>query len=204
MTRPHLIGIAGASCSGKTTLAERLAAELGPSDTRCIGLDSYYYDMTGVAHDVIDHHNFDDPASLESALLFEQVRALVAGRAIDKPVYDLKTHTRTATTEHIEPAPFIIIEGLFTLYWPEVREHITTSVFIDATHDVCLDRRIRRDRNKRGRSRDEVTRRYREMVAPMYDRYVLPTRAFAGIVVDGHGSIDRAAERILLRIRARE
>lgn len=204
MARPHLIGIAGGSCSGKTSLAETLVRALGPANTVNIALDSYYYDLSALSPDAIDRHNLDEPAALESALLFEHVAALAAGRAIDKPVYDHKSHTRANTTEHIEPLPFIIIEGLFTLRWPEVRGHLTTSVFIDATHEVCLDRRIRRDRNQRGRTRDEVTRRYREMVAPMFDRHVLPTREFAQIVVDGHGSIDRAAEYILLRVKGRE
>lgn len=200
MATPFLIGIAGASCSGKTTLAERLAAALGEAET--IALDSYYHDLSHLAPEAVHGHNLDEPAALDFALLLEQVDALARGRSIDKPVYDHKTHRRAASPQRIVPGRFVILEGLFALYWEEVRERLGSGIFIDAKHAICLDRRIRRDRNQRGRTKEDTTRRYNEMVAPMFDRYVLPTREFADLVVDGEGTIDDALSRVLEHTRA--
>ena len=204
MTRPHLIGIAGASCSGKTTLARRLAAELGPPNAVHLALDSYYYDLSNLTPEQVDQHNLDEPAALDAPLLFEQVTALALGRAIDRPVYDHKTHARSQKLERVEPSQFVVLEGLFTLHWPEIRQRLATAVFIDTTHELCLQRRIERDRNQRGRTEAEVIRRYKEMVGPMYDSYVLPTREFADIVVDGSGAVEQAAAQILDHIRGRK
>jgi uridine kinase len=202
MTKPHLIGIAGASCSGKTTLASHLVGELSADGAVCIVLDSYYYDLSDRSPDEIDGYNLDEPAALESDLLIRHMQALAGGRAIDKPVYDHKTHTRAARSERVEPVPFVFIEGLFTLYWPDLRDALGTAVFIDATHDVCLRRRIERDRNQRGRTREEVTRRYNTMVAPMYDRHVLPTREFADLILDGTLPTIEAATQVIDHIRS--
>jgi uridine kinase len=201
MGRPYLIGIAGASCAGKTTITRRLIELLPQGDTEQVTLDSYYYDLSHLQPEAIAHHNLDEPAALEATLLFEHIEALAGGRPIDRPVYDHRSHTRATEPQRVEPRPFIIIEGLFTLYWAEVRAHLRTSVFIDSTHDVCLQRRIERDRNQRGRTVAEVTNRYHGAVQPMYDLHVLPTRQFAHTIVDGHGPIDRSAERILSHIR---
>jgi uridine kinase len=201
MGQPHLIGIAGASCAGKTTITRRLIGLLPAGETEHISLDSYYYDLSRLSSEAINHHNLDEPAALEAALLIEHVRTLAAGRPVDRPVYDHKTHSRAVAPQRVEPRSFIVIEGLFALYWQEIRHHLGTRVFIDSTHDLCLQRRIERDRNQRGRTTEEVTNRYRNAVQPMFDLHVLPTRRFADIIVNGQEPVDAAASQILSHIR---
>ncbi len=202
MTTPYIIAIAGASCSGKTTIAAELAHSLHDDRTTIIGLDSYYYDLSHLAPEEIHTHNLDEPAALEHTLLLENVAALARGDAIEKPVYGHNSHRRRAEPEHVEPTPFLIIEGLFALYWEALRGYTKTKVFIDATHDLCLQRRITRDRNQRGRTAEEVTHRYRTMVAPMFDRHVLPTRKHADTIIEGADPIDRSTAAILEHISA--
>ena len=201
MKAPHIIAIAGASCSGKTTIARELVRALHGKKTAIIGLDSYYYDLSHLPPEKIHTQNLDEPDALQHTLLIKHVAALGRGDAIEKPVYDHKRHAR-ADLETIEPGSFIIIEGLFALYWEELRRHTQTGVFIDATHDLCLSRRITRDRNQRGRGREEVTHRYRTMVAPMFDQHVWPTREYADLIVDGAGPIDESTAAILSRVSA--
>ena len=200
-SKPHLIGIAGASCSGKSTLADALTQRLGPADTAHITLDSYYHDLSHLAEDAILHHNLDEPAALEHALLLDNLERLHRGEAIDKPVYDHRTHTRHPESERIEPASFIIIEGLFALYWEDVRRLLHTRIFIDSTHELCFERRFKRDRNKRGRTREEVTERYNRTVGPMYDLHVLPTRRYADVVVGGTDPVSKSVADITAHIK---
>ena len=199
MKAPLIIAIAGASCSGKTTVARELARALGNDSTTILGMDSYYFDLSHLPPEQVHTQNLDEPEALEHTLLIEHVAALARGDAIEKPVYDHRGHTRV-DPETIEPGSFIIVEGLFALYWEELRRHTQTKVFIDTTHDLCLSRRITRDRNQRGRSREEVTHRYQTMVAPMFDRHAWPTREHADLIVNGAGPIDESTAAILLRV----
>jgi uridine kinase len=205
--KPHIIGIAGGSCSGKTTLAVAIANALAAGITRVppsracvhVTLDSYYRDLSGKDPSEIEGYNFDDPNAIEVPLLVEQLRALAENEPIRKPVYDYTTHSRRST-EAVIPVPFIIVEGLFTLYWTEVRDLIGTRVFIDASHDTCLARRIKRDSRERGRTPAEVTKRYSEQAQPMFERYVLPTRRHADVVVSGEEPFDTSVAVIVRRI----
>jgi len=203
MAIPFLIGIAGASCSGKSTVAEALAARLGPECTLTLGLDSYYFDLSHLTPEAIHAYNLDEPAALDEALLVSQLADLAEGRAIAKPVYDYKTHTRAALAERIEPPGYVIIEGLFALHWPQVRELLGLRVYIDAPHDLCLSRRIARDRNQRGRTPEEVTRRYRAMVGPMADRHVVPTRPYADVIVDGLAPVEKSVDLIMIALSSK-
>ena len=185
MKRPYFIGIAGGSCSGKTTLAVELAARLGPDQTARIAIDSYYHGLPSTALHDVGTHNFDDPHALDHELLVSHLGGLSKGRTVDIPVYDFKSHARTDCTVRIDPVRFVILEGLFLLYWDDVRSYLGTKVFIDVAHESCLSRRLERDTRDRGRSREEVTRRYHDMARPMFDKYVHPTLRFADVVVDG-------------------
>ena len=198
MPAPHLIAIAGASCSGKTTLADALAHHLQAAQ---VALDSYYYDLSHLGEADILQYNLDEPAALEDTLLVAHLRELRAGRAIDKPIYEHKTHTRRPAPERVEPGAFVVIEGLFALYWEDLRGLVDTKVFMDSTHELCFERRFRRDRNKRGRTREEVTKRYNDTVAPMYDRYVLPTRGHADVIVNGADPISTSVLAVLEYIK---
>lgn len=202
MKRAYFIGIAGGSCSGKTTLARELARRLGEPHVACIAIDSYYRGLPDGRPETVEKHNFDDPGALEHELLVAHLEALAGGMAVEVPVYDFVTHTRTARTERVGLVPFVIVEGLFPLYWEAVRAMMNTKVFVDAGHDVCLLRRLRRDARERGRPREEVERRYNEMARPMYERYVLPSRRHADVVVDGERPVEEAAAPVVRHIEA--
>ncbi len=197
---PCLIGIAGASCSGKTTLADALADRLRP-DAAQIGLDSYYYDLSHLGETEIARYNLDEPAALEERLLIDNLERLSAGKPVEKPVYDHKTHTRRDAPELIAAARYVIIEGLLALYWEEARHLFHTKVFIEATHDICLERRFQRDRNKRGRTREEVEQRYRNTVGPMYDLHVLPTQRHADVIVSATGPLHKSVSTIITHVQ---
>ncbi len=185
VTRPYFTGIAGGSCSGKTTLAVELAARLGSGQTACISIDSYYLGLVSTAPEDVARYNFDEPSALDHDLLREHLSDLSGGRSINVPVYDFEHHLRTERTIAVESLPFVVLEGLFPLYWDDVRAFLGTKVFIDVSHDTCLGRRLRRDTRERGRPRDEVIQRYNEMARPMFEQYILPTRRFADLVVNG-------------------
>lgn len=201
LKRPYFIGIAGASCSGKTSVAVYLAENLTLGDAVIVGLDSYYYDLSSLPPEEIHQYNLDEPAALDEDLLFANMHALADGGIIEKPRYDHKTHSRHEKPEIIEAMDFVVIEGLFTLHWPELRRLLHTSVFIDASDSVCLERRTRRDRTLRGRSAEEVRERYEKMVKPMFDRWVLPTRQYADTHINGHDPLHRSVATILQNIQ---
>jgi uridine kinase len=122
---------------------------------------------------------------------------LAAGRAITRPVYDFPTHRRSSQTERMEPNDFIIVEGLFTLHWPEVREQFGTKVYMEATHDVCLPRRERRDREERGRTSESVHAQYAATVRPMADQFIVPSRQYADLIIECTGQTQEAVRTIL-------
>lgn len=197
--RSHIIGIAGPSGSGKTTLAHLLAGRL-PGGAVVFALDAYYKDQRGVPEEAI---NVDVPEAFEHTLLFDQLRALVAGVPIQQPIYDYATHSRAPLRRTVPPLPNVIVEGIYALYWPEVRKLLTTSVFLSLDHPVCLARRIERDARERTRSRTAVVYMYEQKVRPMYDRHIHPTRQHATLVLDARASADQLAARIMRSIEAR-
>ena len=200
---PYLIGIAGASCSGKTSLATRLAESVPGSPAAILSLDSYYRDLSHLTSEQRAVWNFDAPEALDDALLLQHLRALLTGTPIDKPVYDFSTHTRAPGTEPVEPAAFIIIEGLFVLYWREVRDTLGTKVFIAVPDEVSLARRIARDVRERGRTEASVRTQYASTVRPMYQEYCEPTARFADVRVSGEEPVDQLVETVLQHIRTR-
>ncbi len=192
----HVVGIAGPSGSGKTSLARRIAGRV-PGGGVVFALDAYYRDQRGVPDDVI---NVDVPDAIEVELALEQLRALARGASIEQPVYDYATHARTPATRTIAPAAFVIVDGLYALYWSELRAEIDTGVFLSLDHERCLDRRVARDTRERGRSRDSVVAQYERTVRPMYDRYVDGTRRHANLVLDASQPLDVLTDRVLTRI----
>jgi uridine kinase len=203
MNHPYFIGVAGGSCSGKTTLADELARRLGKRDTAHLSIDSYYIGLSPAAREEIDRYNFDDPVALDHELLVCHLRELASGRTVEKPVYDFTMHTRTLRVERVDPVPFVIVEGLVPLYWDAVRAVLKTRVFIEVPHDVCLRRRLARDTHERGRPREEVIRRYNEMARPMYEKYVLPSRRYADVVVDGERPVEESVAAVVRHIEGR-
>ena len=193
--KAHIIGIAGPSSSGKTVLARQLAASL--PGTEVVSLDSYYRPLDGMPVEERAKRNFDDPASLDGELLREHLAAIAAGRAFDEPVYSFAEHTRTAQTRRIEPSPYLIVEGLFVLYWPELRAILDTKVYVRTGLEVCLGRRIKRDVAERGRTPQSVIAQYETTVRPAAEQFVIPTQQFADLIVSGEEHTDKAMTLVL-------
>ncbi len=199
MAKPLVIGIAGCSGSGKTTLARELATQL---DATLFPLDLYYRDLSQFPLDSRHKQNFDHPDSLESELIVEHVRALAEGEAIQRPVYDFKTHSRVAGAfQRIEPKDVVIVEGILALHYPELVESYGFSIYVDAPHDVCLARRIHRDVRERGRTEESVREQFRATAQPMAELYVLPSAERATMTVEGTEALDWSVEQVLQRLR---
>ena len=205
--RPFLIGIAGATCSGKTTLArglaEQLAANTSPAArVTLVSLDWYYRDLSHLEMAERIEWNFDSPEALDHELLTRQLSQLAHGQAVDAPQYDFARHTRRKETVHIAPGRFLIIEGLFALYWQALRDLMHLKVFVDADDTVCLARRLTRDVRERGRTPQSVRAQYTQSVRPMYQRYIGPTREFADVQVSGQASLDHIACHLASHLRS--
>lgn len=197
---PYLVGIAGPSCSGKTALARGVARRLAPGATTLVSIDAYYRDLADL--DPVDRaaRNFDHPDAVDHPLLRDQLAAIASGQPVLAPVYDFSTHTRSTERRTIRPSPVVVVEGLFALYWPEIRQMLGLALFIDAPHDVCLARRLKRDVRNRGRSADLVRRQYEQAVRPMGERFVVPTREHADLVLDGTAPLEVVVETVLRKL----
>ena len=196
--KPYLIGIAGPSGAGKSYLSSHIGKEL---DAVLLHLDSYYHDLAHLSLVQRAHQNFDSPDSLDVQLFTEHVRQLSKGQAIEKPLYDFTIHSRKKETERLEPREFIIVEGILSLYWEDVRKLIQTKVYVDLGEEICLERRIQRDICERGRTRESVLEQYRTTVLPSAKQYVYPTREYADIVVTGNDDIGHEVGLVLSHIR---
>jgi uridine kinase len=196
---PHLIGIAGPSCAGKSELALWLALRL---DAPVLNLDHYYVDMADLPLEERARRNFDEPAALEHTLILEHARRLAAGASIRAPRYDFVTHTRTHSEQLITPGHYVILEGLFALHWPEVRAFLSTKLFVSAPDEVCLKRRLARDVVERGRTPESVRWQFETTVKPMAHQHLLPAQVYADLVLVGTEPIDALGARALAVIQA--
>lgn len=194
--RPFLLAIAGPSGSGKTALAQHLSAQLS-GRSAIISLDAYYRDFACLSAEEKARFNFDAPEALDWELLLQHLETLASGQAVDRPVYHFATHHRAPYRERLMPARYLIVEGLFALYWAELRRLYRISVFVRADDHLCLARRLARDVAERGRTRESVLAQYESQVRPMYIRYVLPTQRYADLVVDGAAPVAENAAAIL-------
>jgi uridine kinase len=193
--KPRIIGIAGPSSSGKTELARQLVARLPGADI--VSLDSYYRSMDEIPFEQRKKSNFDHPDALEWELLREHLRAMAEGRAFDEPLYSFAAHARTAGTRRIEPAEFVVLEGLFVLYWPELRSLLDTKVYVETDPGVCFRRRLERDVAERGRTPESVREQYELTVRPGAERFVFPTRRYADLVVSGEEPFEASTGAVL-------
>ncbi len=190
----RLIGVAGPSGSGKSELSRRLSALIGAP---VVSLDSYYHDLTHLPLDERAATNFDEPASLEHELLLAQCHALFNGEAIDVPHYDFACHTRVPGAQRVQPGETVIIEGLFTLYWKELRHLLHASIYVELEDEICYARRLARDVRERGRTPESVEFQYFETVRPMAERYIWPTRRHADLVVRGDAVLEESVATVL-------
>lgn len=198
MSKPSsVIAIAGASGSGKTELAHQLQRRLAARSPVIVPLDAYYHGFEQLSPAIRAAQNFDHPKAIDHVLLTRQVSALAVGGAVEMPVYDYVTHTRRPTGRRVGPGELIVVEGLFALYWKDIRDLLDLAVFIDADRAVCLERRLARDTRLRGRSAVSVSRQFEETVVPMFERFVQPTRRYADLVLQGDRTVEQLADELL-------
>lgn len=196
---PVVLGIAGCSGSGKTTLACELARTLGAVHFH---LDNYYRDLSHLPLAERALENFDDPAIIESPLLAAHIAALARGESIERPVYDFATYCRIpGQTETVEAGAFLIVEGIFALYYPELLPLYHLRVYVDTPDELCYERRLKRDIEQRGRTPESVLRQYEATVRPAGLAFVRPTAANADLSIDGNGALDWKVEQILARMK---
>ena len=198
---PVVLGIAGCSGSGKTTLAAELARTLGGIHFH---LDNYYRDLGHMPFAERIRQNFDDPGLIESPLLAAHIAALARGEAIDRPLYDFSTHTRVVgRTERVSAGRFLIVEGLFALYYPALLPLYGLRIYVETPDEVCFERRMKRDIEERGRTPESVRRQYEATVRPASIKFVRPSAAHADLTVDGTDALDWKVERVLTEMRTR-
>ena len=193
--RAHIIGIAGPSSSGKTELAKQLVRKL--PGTSIVSLDSYYRGMEEISLVERKKVNFDHPDSLDWELLHQHLQAIAAGRAFDEPVYSFADYARTTQTRRIPPSEFVIVEGLFVLYWPELRAMLDTKVYVRTDAGVCFNRRLTRDVAERGRTPESVREQYERCVRPSAEWFVCPTEKYADLVVSGVVPFERSTTAVM-------
>jgi len=201
--KPLIIGIAGGSGSGKSTVARRVAESLGAASVAALDMDAYYRNFAHLPAEERRRVNWDHPDAFDHGLLAEHLRQLVSGQAVEKPVYDFVSHTRSELTLRVNPADVIMIDGILLFVDPAVRELCDVKVFVDADADVRLIRRLRRDMRVRGRSLDEILEQYVTTVQPMHLQFVEPSKRYADIIVPRGGHNAVAVEMIVAKIKSR-
>ena len=187
--KPLLIGIAGGSASGKTTIAQCLKEEF--EQTRSVVIireDDYYKDQSEKTMAERVKTNYDHPFAFDHALMIEQIDALLAGQAIEKPVYDFVQHTRSTLTEVVEPCDVVVLEGLFVLEEPELRKRLNIKVYVDTDADIRFIRRLMRYVEDRGRTLQSVVNQYTETVRVMHEQFIEPSKRYADVIIPEGGS----------------
>jgi uridine kinase len=198
---PLMLAVAGASGSGKTTLASELARTLGGIH---FSLDMYYRDLSHLPMDERRQQNFDDPSMIDFPLLASHLAELARGHAIGRPLYSFAEYIRIpGEAETIHPGSLVVVEGLFTLYFPELRRLYQLSVYVDTADDICFARRLKRDVEERGREPDSVRHQYDATVRPCGLAFVRPLIDFADVVVDGTDPLDFKVEMVVNSLRKR-
>ncbi len=190
-----LVGVAGGTASGKTTITRQLA-EHWPN-TLLIGHDRYYLDVPDPSR-----HNYDHPDALDSGLLVRHLDLLLAGRCAELPRYDFATHRRQADSDRVQPGRLVIVEGILVLADPRLARRFHLKVWVQAASDLRLTRRIRRDAVERARSVESVLAQYERTVRPMHQQFVEPSRELADIELDGEGSLEQELRRLRGAIEA--
>ena len=187
-----LVGIAGASASGKSLLAETLVEELQSEHLCVISEDSYYKDQTHLSMEERVRTNYDHPEAMDHDLMLKHMEMLKNGEGVEVPMYDYTEHNRKTETRKIEPARVVIIEGILLFTNPKIRETFDLRFFMDTPLDICLIRRMKRDILSRGRDVDSVIKQYLETVRPMFLQFIEPSRQHADLIIP-HGGKNRIA-----------
>lgn len=199
--KPLVIGIAGGSGSGKTTVSKAILNQVGPDRIAYIPHDAYYKDLSGLPPATKTGVNFDHPHSLETELMIQHIRDLIAGQTIDLPVYDFSTHSRTEKVIKIFPKPVVIVEGILIFSEPELRPYFDIKLFVDTDADLRFIRRLKRDIEERSRTPESVIEQYLSTVRPMHLEFVEPSKRYADIIMPEGGHNTRALALVVARVQ---
>jgi uridine kinase len=199
--RPFFIGVAGGTCSGKTTVSERLSELAGDTHLALIKLDSYYIDRTEQPFDERAAANYDHPDAFDWQLLNDHIAALTAGASVPVPVYDYTVHNRSGDVRVVHPARIVVVEGILVLYDAMLRERFDLKVFIDTDADLRLIRRLTRDVVERGRTPDSIIAQYLATVRPSHEQFIEPSKRYADVIFPEGGRNEPALEVLLARVR---
>ena len=198
---PLVIGVAGGTGSGKSTVAAKIVEGLPAESVVILDHDSYYRDRSDLTPAMAEQLNYDHPDSLETDLLVDQLRRLKSGQAIDMPQYDFKTHSRLKTRRRVEPAPVIVVEGILLFVEPDLRALLDIKLFVDTDADIRILRRIRRDLEHRGRTFQSIREQYYKTVRPMHLQFVEPSKRWADIIIPEGGETRVALDLVIGRLQ---
>jgi uridine kinase len=197
-----LIGIAGGTGSGKTTVANVVLQRVGTSSIAFVPHDAYYKDLRNLPKAQREQVNFDHPASLDTELMIEHLHALKRREAVEIPIYDFTTHSRTKNTTHVDPQPVILVEGILIFADPVLRDLFDVKIFVDTPPDIRFIRRLERDIHERGRTVESVIHQYQNTVRPMHLEFVEPSKQHADVIIPEGGLNTVAMDMVVARIEA--
>ncbi|HEX2641826.1 MAG TPA: uridine kinase [Thermoanaerobaculia bacterium] len=198
--RPCVLGVAGGTGSGKTTVARAILEAVSRERIAFVEQDSYYRDVEWHSEAELLHHNFDHPDALDDELLISHIAALKAGHPVEVPIYDFVRHRRTDRTRRVEPRPVVLLEGILIFVEPALRELLDFKVYVDTDPDIRLIRRLRRDISERGRTVEDVLRQYTETVRPMHLEFVEPSKRWADVIIPEGGENRVALEMVVAHV----
>lgn len=197
--KPFVIGVAGGSGSGKSTVTRQVLASIGPGMATVVYQDDYYLDQTHLPPEERPKNNYDHPQAFDWPLMMQHLQALRRGEPIEMPTYDFSLHNRASQTITVKPAPVIVVEGLFALFDADLRKMMSLKIFVDTAADVRFIRRLQRDIAERGRSTDSVIQQYLDTVRPMHKQFIEPTKRHADVILP-HGANGPAVDIITTKV----
>ena len=197
--KPFVIGVAGGSGSGKSTVTRQVLASIGSDLAAVVYQDDYYLDQTPMSPEERRKTNYDHPQAFDWPLMMQQVQALRRGESIEMPEYDFSLHNRSSKTITVKSAPVIVVEGLFALFDAELRKMMSLKIYVDTAADVRFIRRLQRDITERGRSTESVIEQYLETVRPIHKQFIEPTKRYADVILP-HGANGPAVDIITTKV----
>ena len=200
--RPFIIGVAGGTSSGKTTVSRRIQETVGHEHIAYLQHDSYYHDHSHLPPEERARGNYDHPDSLDTHLMIQHLHSLCRWEAVDVPIYDFTRHARLPQTHHLLPAPVILVEGILIFVERELREMMDMRIYVDTDADIRFIRRLDRDVRERGRTLESIVSQYLNTVRPMHMEFVEPSKRYADIIVPEGGNNRVAMEMIVSRVQA--
>ena len=195
-----LIGIAGGTGSGKTSIAKAIASDFGKSEVALIEQDAYYRDLSNLTMEKRSVVNFDHPDAVDFDFMELQLNELIQGNNVNLPIYDFTTHTRKNETQFVEKHRIIILEGILTLFHQEIRDMMDIKIYVETADDIRIIRRIKRDMEKRERTFNSIIEQYYNTVRPMHIQFVEPTKKYADIIIPEGGQNTVAVDILRTKI----